>query len=44
MSKGKNGVPGFPEYDAYELARKIEDCYKKHSAPIKIHISGPVPF
>lgn len=44
MAKWKSSIPGFPEYDAYELAHKIEDCYKKHNAPIKIHKSGPVPF
>ena len=44
MAKWKNGIPGFAEYDAYELAHKIEDCYKRHNAPVKIHKSGPIPF
>ena len=44
MAKWKDGIPGFPEYDAYELAHKIEECYKKHNASVKIHKSGPIPF
>lgn len=37
-------MPGFAEYDAYELAHKIEDCYKRYNAPVRIHKSGPIPF
>ena len=42
--KWKDGIPGFEDYTAYEVAHSIEEWYKKKNAPIKIHKSGDIPF